>query len=47
MIDIVSALLPPVLVGGAFIAGIVWLVRGDARAKEAERARRAAGLEPE
>ncbi|GII97526.1 hypothetical protein [Sinosporangium siamense] len=36
MFEIVSALVPPLVVGGAFVAGIVWLVRSEARAKAAE-----------
>ncbi|GLW11592.1 hypothetical protein Misp01_67200 [Microtetraspora sp. NBRC 13810] len=38
MFDVVSALLPPLVVGGAVVTGIVWLVRSEARAKAAESA---------
>ncbi|MEU1633369.1 cytochrome c biogenesis protein ResB [Nonomuraea sp. NPDC005701] len=34
--EIVAALAPPVVVGGAFIAGVVHLVRAEGRAKAAE-----------
>ncbi|MET7327505.1 hypothetical protein [Nonomuraea sp. NPDC005650] len=37
MFEIVSALVPPLVVGGAFVAGVVALVRSEGRAKEAER----------
>ncbi|MDP9843084.1 hypothetical protein [Streptosporangium lutulentum] len=40
MFEVVSALVPPLVVGGAFVAGIVWLVRSEARAKAAEHAER-------
>ncbi|MEV4306313.1 hypothetical protein [Nonomuraea sp. NPDC049624] len=36
MYEIVAALAPPVVVGGAFIVGVVHLVRAEARAKAAE-----------
>ncbi|GGT38109.1 hypothetical protein ACIBIZ_48915 [Nonomuraea spiralis] len=36
MFEIVSALVPPIVVGGAFIAGVVRLVRSESRAKETE-----------
>ncbi|GAA3686126.1 hypothetical protein GCM10022224_058680 [Nonomuraea antimicrobica] len=36
MFEIVSALVPPLVVGGAFIAGVVHLMRSEARAKAAE-----------
>ncbi|MEU7990786.1 hypothetical protein AB0B56_38620 [Streptosporangium canum] len=38
MLEIVSALLPPLVVGGAFVTGIVWLLRSEARAKASEGA---------
>ncbi|MFI7417868.1 BlaI/MecI/CopY family transcriptional regulator [Nonomuraea sp. NPDC049684] len=48
--EIVAALAPPVVVGGAFIVGVVHLVRAEARAKAAEgraaRERAAAPPEP-
>ncbi|ACZ87780.1 hypothetical protein [Streptosporangium roseum] len=40
MLEIVSALLPPLVVGGAFVAGIVWLLRSESRAKASEGAER-------
>ncbi|MGW4959091.1 hypothetical protein ACWEPL_17845 [Nonomuraea sp. NPDC004186] len=36
MFEIVSALTPPLVVGGAFIAGVVSLVRSESRARSAE-----------
>ncbi|MEU8324765.1 hypothetical protein AB0C33_40940 [Nonomuraea sp. NPDC048881] len=36
MYEIVAALAPPVVVGGAFIVGVVHLVRAEGRAKAAE-----------
>lgn len=43
MLDVMSALIPPAVVGGAFIFGVVKLLRSDAagwRAKRDERAER-------
>ncbi|MEU7004270.1 hypothetical protein [Nonomuraea sp. NPDC046570] len=42
-----SALVPPLVVGGAFVTGVVWLVRSEARAKAAERAAPKTGPELE
>ncbi|WP_090944017.1 hypothetical protein [Nonomuraea jiangxiensis] len=36
MFEIVSALVPPMVVGGVIIAGVVHLMRSEARAKAAE-----------
>jgi hypothetical protein len=36
----VSALVPPLVVGGVFVAGIAWLVRSETHAKAAEHAER-------
>ncbi|MGW3352788.1 hypothetical protein ACWDA3_56670 [Nonomuraea rubra] len=36
MFEIVSALVPPVVVGGAFITGVVHLMRSERRARAAE-----------
>ncbi|NRQ32352.1 hypothetical protein HII36_10950 [Nonomuraea sp. NN258] len=41
MFEIVSALVPPLVVGGAFVAGVVHLVRAENRAKAAESQERA------
>lgn len=40
MFEIVSALVPPLVVGGAFVAGVVWLVRSETHAKAGEHAER-------
>ncbi|MFI0420158.1 MULTISPECIES: hypothetical protein [Spongiactinospora] len=37
MMDVLSALLPPVVVGAAFIYGIVKLVRSEAAARRANQ----------
>ncbi|WP_170223713.1 hypothetical protein [Nonomuraea turkmeniaca] len=41
MFEIVSALVPPLVVGGVFIAGVAALMRSEARAKAAEGEARA------
>ncbi|GGT45921.1 hypothetical protein GCM10010176_106340 [Nonomuraea spiralis] len=43
--EIVSALMPPAVVGGAFIVGVVHLVRAEGRAKAAEARPRTAPVE--
>ncbi|MFB9207214.1 hypothetical protein ACFFV7_38915 [Nonomuraea spiralis] len=45
MYEIVSALMPPAVVGGAFIVGVVHLVRAEGRAKAAEARPRTAPVE--
>ncbi|MEV6041645.1 hypothetical protein AB0L65_61830 [Nonomuraea sp. NPDC052116] len=45
MFEIVSALTPPLVVGGAFIADVVSLVRSESRARAAEGRRDAPPVE--
>lgn len=40
MFEIVSAPVPPPVVGSAFVAGILWPVRSETHAKAAEHAER-------
>lgn len=37
MLDVVAALLPPVVVGGAFIAGVVYVLRREMAPRKRKR----------
>ncbi|MBB2912542.1 hypothetical protein FHS43_003825 [Streptosporangium becharense] len=43
MYDVLSALIPPAVVGGAFIFGVVKLLRGEAAARRSGKQPDAAG----